>query len=216
MFYKDEYPGLGYDYISGEYVYGDDLYVPDDYMDERWWYIDGVPGYMISDCGRVWSSKSQKFLKVKPLDKHGHLGVSMSINGKHVYRYIHQLMARAFIPNPNRMPVVRHLDDNPKNNYLDNFAWGTQKDNYEDCRRNGHVHYVTPEEREIGLEKMRIPVLATDLKTGRQTRYASQTEAARDLGLQQANVWKVLNGHRKHTCGYHFEYLNKEIDFDDY
>ena len=158
----------------------------------------------------------QKFLKVKPLDKYGHLGVCMCVNGKRVYRYIHQLMARAFIPNRGGLPVVRHLDDNPRYNYLDNFAWGTQKDNYEDCLRNGHVHYVTTKEREIGLEKIRIPVLATNLKTGVQTRYPSQTEAARELGLQQANVWKVLNGHRKHTCGYYFEYLDEEAGLDAY
>lgn len=210
MFYRDEYPGLGHDYIPGEYVYGDDFYTPDEYIGERWWYIDGIPNYMISDCGRVWSIGSQQFLKVKPLDGHGHLGVCMCVNGRRVYRYIHQLMARAFIPNPNNLPIVRHLDDDPHYNYLDNLAWGTQKDNYNDCLSNGRVHYVTPEEREIGLEKMRIPVLATNLKTGEKICYQSQSDAARDLGLQQANVWKVLNGVRNHTCGYHFKYLDKE------
>ena len=210
LFYRDEFNEMGYDYISGVHVYGDDCYVADEYMDERWWYIDGAPGYMISDCGRVWSEKSQKFLKVKPLDNHGHLGVCLHVNGQPMYRYIHQLMARAFIPNPNNYPNVRHLDDNPRYNYLDNFAWGTQKHNHEDCVRNGHAYFLTNEDREIGLEKLRIPVLATNLTTGEQTRFRGQSEAARFLGIQQANIWKVLRGERRHAGGYHFEYLEKD------
>lgn len=214
MFYRDEYDEMGYDYIPGEFVYGDDVYVSDEYMDERWWYINGAPGYMISDCCRVWSERTQRFLKPKPMDKHGHLGVCLQVNGRPTYRYLHRLMAEAFIPNQYNQPIVRHLDDNPHNNYLDNLRWGTQKDNHEDSRRNGHARYPTPEDREIGLEKLRIPVLATNLRTGEQIRFKGQSEAARILGLEQDNVWKVLNGQRKHTCGYYFEYLRKD-DVDD-
>lgn len=31
----------------------------------------------------------------------------------------------------------------------------------------------------------------------------------------QANIWKVLNGERRHAGGYHFEYL-KEDDYGSY
>ena len=40
--------------------------------------------------------------------------------------------------------------------------------------------------------------------------YLSQREAANLLGLQQANIHKVLNGQRKHTKGYVFVYVNKK------
>lgn len=214
MYYRDECSECGCDYISGEYVYGDDWYIDDEYMEERWWYIDGIPDYMISDRGRVWSVYSQKFLKVKPLDNHGHLGVCMSVDGRPVYKYIHRLMARAFIPNPYNLPVVRHLDDNPRNNYLDNLRWGTQKDNYEDCRRNGHARYVTPEAREIGLSKMRTPVVAVNLNTGERVLFRGQGDAARGLGLSQSNIWKVLSGERRHTGGFYFEYADRGVNSD--
>ena len=216
MFYRDEYNEMGYDYFTGEQVYGDDCYVSDDYMDERWWYINGAPGYMVSDLCRVWSEKSQKFRKLKRMDKKGHMGLCLSVNGKRVYKYIHILMAEAFLPNPHNLPIVRHWDDNPKNNYLDNLRWGTQKHNHEDCVRNGHAYFMTDDDREIGLEKLRTPILATNLSTGKQTRFRGQGEAARSLGLQQANIWKVLNGQRKHTCGYSFEYIKKGDDYDAY
>lgn len=198
--------------IPGEYIYGEDIYIDDYYvdMDERWQPINGHPGYFVSDCARVWSDKTRRFRKLKDMDDHGHIGLCLSDNGTPSYQYIHILMGEHFIDNPNNDPIVRHLDDNPRNNDIDNLVWGTQADNAEDCRRNGHAYYPTDEDRERGFEKVRIPVMAKELRTGEETRYRSQTDAARELGLQQANVWKVLNGKREQTCGYSFRYLPRE------
>lgn len=59
-----------HDYFDAPFIYGDERYIQDEYIDERWWYIDEIPGYMISDYGRVWSIKTQSFLKVKSMDAH--------------------------------------------------------------------------------------------------------------------------------------------------
>ena len=199
-----------YDYFPGQFVYGDDVYVPDEYMDEKWWYADGIPGYMVSNCGRVWSEKSQKFLKLKDLDDHGHKGVFLSTPEKKIYRYIHRLEAEAFIPNPDKLPIVRHLDDDPDNNFVENLAWGTQKDNISDAKMNGKTFRASPEViKRVALEQS-IPILCHDLKTGKEMIFTGQNEAARQLGLQQANIWKVLNKQRDKTCGYHFEYLRED------
>lgn len=197
-----------YDYIPGEYVYGDDVYVPDEYMDEKWWYTP-IPGYMISNYGRVWSESSQMFLKPKPMDRKGHMGVCLSYKGKQYYFYIHRLMAEAFIPNPNRHPIVRHINDIPDDNELDNLAWGTQRDNIMDALRNGRTYTADPEVRDRALDKLRIPIIATNLSTGERILFKGQGVAARELGLQQANVWKVLNRQRTHTKGWFFEYANE-------
>ena len=139
-----------YQYIDGDYVHGPDIYLDDCYMDERWWYIDGAPGYMISDKGRVWSIKSQQFIKPKPMDRKGHLGVCLSVDGEPRYYYVHRLMAKAFIPNPDNYPIVRHLNDVKYDNSLENLAWGTKKDNALDAIRNGISYTPTKED----IEKM--------------------------------------------------------------
>lgn len=174
------------------------------YLDERW--ADTGYGYYVSDYGRIWSERSQRFIKSKRLDKAGHVGITIGIgDGKRIYKYLHRLIAEEFIPNPSNHPVVRHLNDDPKDNYVDNLAWGTQKDNMRDCKENGRDYILTDEDREKGFEKTRVPITAINLATGEKKRYRSISEAGRDLGLFAANIQKVLYGQRKHTGGYYFE-----------
>lgn len=191
--------------IEARFVYGDDVYIPEEYLEETWEPVrECCDLYYVSDMGRVWSVASQDFLKVKPMDRRGHLGVCLYDRGQRKYRYIHRLMAEAFTPNPDGYPVVRHLDDDPSNNVLDNLKWGTQKDNMRDCIDNGHAHFVTNEERYKGLRPMMTPVIATDLETGEELWFESQGEAGRSLGVPQANVYKVLVGERRQAGGYSF------------
>lgn len=197
---------LGGEYgLYGQYVYGDDLPVDEDYFDEQWKVCDENNLYYVSTHGRIWSAASQKFIKPKRLDNHGHVGVSLSYGGKNKYRYLHRLMAKAFMPNPDNLPVVRHLDDDPKNNFLYNLEWGTQKDNHQDCVDNGNYRPFTDEDREKAHEKQRTPITAIDISSGKRMHFKGQGEAARKLGLQQSNIFKVLRGERKHTGGYTFE-----------
>jgi len=194
-----------YDKIEGQYVYGDEIYVDDYYMDELWSDIEGFPNYMVSDKGRVWSIKSQQFMKIKPMDKHGHFGVCLSMNNRPYYFYIHRLVAEAFIPNPNNYPIVRHLDDFTDDNTPDNLAWGTQKDNAMDAIRNRRAYALTNEDRQKSYNLNSIPVVAINYITNKKLYFKSQKEAGRSLGIPQANIWKVVNGERSKAGGYKFE-----------
>lgn len=204
IFFENDYDDM-YDYFPGDYVYGSDRYTSDEHMHEKWWYIDGYPNYMISNHGRVWSSKTRRFLKPRPANEYGHLSVSLCANGHIDYMLIHRLVAKAFIPNPNKRPIIRHLDDDPSNNYAYNLAWGTQKENFADCIANGKANCLSLE----------TPIVAINTDTGRRHIYRSQSKAARDLGVNSANIWKVLHGERPHTRGWRFEYANKEDELND-
>lgn len=199
----------------GEFVYGDDMYIDDYYMEERWLPISGFETeYWVSNLARVWSVKTQKFLQVKPMDNHGHLGVCLYSGGKRYYKYIHRLVAEAFIPNPNKLPIVRHIDDIPYNNTVYDITFGTQRDNAYDAIRNGRAYIPSPEDREKSYEKSRTPIIATNLSTGESFTFRGQGEASRILGIPQANIWKVLNGQRPRAQGYTFEYLERG-DYDE-
>lgn len=180
-------------------------------IEDELWKWTGWGTYYISTYGRVFNIKNNRFLKPKRLDNHGHLGFGFVLpDGRTKYVYYHRLMANAFIDNPNRLPIVRHLNDNPHDNDITNLAWGTYYDNHRDCVENGHYK---PFDKKITLkviETMKQPVKCTNLGTNEVLYFDSQTEAGRKLHIPQANIWKVLRGQRRQAGGYYFEEISKE------
>lgn len=167
-----------------------------------------APGYWLNDIGDLYSEKSNKILKPKPLDKEGHLGYCLYVNGQRKYFYQHRLLAQEFIERFDRTQnVVRHLNDDVTDNDLSNLCWGTQKDNIHDAIQNKTAYYLTAADREKSYAKSRKATKATNLKTGEARIYISLNDAVRDLGVQQANAQKVAVGERTHTCGWKFEYI---------
>lgn len=47
--------------------------------------------------------------------------------GKQVY--LHRLIAQTFVPNPENLPCVNHIDGNKHNNSTSNLEWVSQRDN---------------------------------------------------------------------------------------
>ena len=68
-----------------------------------------------------------EFREVKPRLVCGYLQVFLS--GSRKTAYVHRLVARAFIPNPENKPTVDHIDGDRTNNNLTNLRWATQKEN---------------------------------------------------------------------------------------
>lgn len=58
-----------------------------------------------------------------------YLQVSFSVQGKHKNKYVHRLVAEAFIPNPLGLPEVNHIDGNKRNNTVNNLEWVTRVQN---------------------------------------------------------------------------------------
>ncbi len=102
-------------------------------MNEIWKPVKGFEClYEVSNKGNVRSLKWYGGNKVKQLKqaegKHGYCQVNLC-NGKGNMRYVHRLVAEAFIPNPNNLPCINHKDENPKNNCVENLEWCDQKYN---------------------------------------------------------------------------------------
>lgn len=198
----------------GEYIHGEDVYLPDEYMDERWLPVKDFPNYWVSDKGRLWSNKSNSFVNGTPVGKCGHIDVNIYYGRVRFHRYMHRLVAEAFIPNPHGYPIVRHLDDNPSNNCVENLAWGTQSDNMQDCISSNRFRYFTPEDIETANQKRRMPIKAVKLSSGRILDFNSQREASRMLGIRQSEISAVICGKRKHANGYYFYVDENELPID--
>lgn len=77
---------------------------------------------------------------LKPLNDRGYLKVQLSRNNKRKTKYIHQLVAEAFIPNPNKYKEINHKDSVPTNNHVDNLEW---------CDRKYNLDYMIKHQQEI-------------------------------------------------------------------
>ena len=87
--------------------------------------VKGYEGlYYITEDGRVYSSIQNKWLKTY-VDHQGYPRVNLQSEKK----YIHRLVAEAFIPNIDNLPVVNHKDENKFNYSIDNLEWCTYKYN---------------------------------------------------------------------------------------
>lgn len=107
--------------------------------------IPGFKNYKIDSRGRVHSTcvrrgpNKQGTIILKPGKARGHLFVHLVKDKKPFMRYIHRLVAEAFIPNdfPHIKKNVNHKDGDSTNNDVSNLYWGTQSENSRDAIRHG-------------------------------------------------------------------------------
>ena len=106
-------------------------------MIEEWKDVPNYEGlYEISDLGNVKSTYSNQLLKPSA-DKYGYVRFSATKNKKQKTLRIHRLVAELFIPNPNNLPQVNHLDGNKLNCAKSNLEWSTDSGNKLHAYANG-------------------------------------------------------------------------------
>jgi hypothetical protein len=91
-----------------------------------------LEGIFVTESGEVYTTRKNSGgtpenprLLSGTIDKQGYIIYSLS-EGK---RKGHRLVAQTFIPNPNDLPKVNHLDENKQNNHINNLEWSTTKHN---------------------------------------------------------------------------------------
>lgn len=89
--------------------------------------------------GRI-DNRKGKVLKPK-IDKYGYQVITLSKNGIRKSYTIHQLVAKAFIPNPKNKKTINHKDGNKLNNKVENLEWTTEKENQQHKWNNGLANY---------------------------------------------------------------------------
>lgn len=90
--------------------------------------------YSVSTHGRALGQQGQAVGKDK--NSLGYVRVCIRTGGLKKMPTLHRMIAEAFIPNTENLPLVRHLNDVKADNHVRNLAWGTQADNNADAWRN--------------------------------------------------------------------------------
>lgn len=143
-------------------------------MEEIWENIDGLNEiYQVSNFGNVRTYRNGEWKLLNRIYyPNGYVGVS--IKGK--AHYVHRLVAQAFIPNPENLPCVNHIDEIKDNNCADNLEWCDYKYNlsYNGFNANKKIFAITLD--------------------GKIERYNSRKEACEKLGISNGSLGKALKG----------------------
>jgi hypothetical protein len=165
--------------------------------------IEDFDNYCITENGYIYhiSNYNHEYGPVgelsSRLDKRsGYLTVRLSQNGKVYTRYIHRLLATAFIKNTQKKPFINHKSGNKLDNSLSNLEWCSHSENISHAYKTGLINLKTKS--------------VIDTYSGRI--YNNVKEAAEDCGLNYGTLRNYLNGNIKTNPTY-LQYWNKVLKF---
>ena len=158
-------------------------------MEEIWKLIDGYENYQISNMGCVINTDTNKILKGQNNGK-GYLFVTLyDRHHKSKQIMIHRLVATYFIPNPDNLPQVNHMDEHKHNNRVDNLEW---------CTSEYNINYGTHNLRTGINQPNRTPIYSvtefgevTYFESGKE---ASKYYAERGLYVHTTGISQALTG----------------------
>ena len=215
-------------------------YIEREALLEDWRPVKGYEGlYEVSNIGRV-RNRHGYILRagLKKSTTAYYKRVTLYRSGIAENKTIHRMVAEAFIPNPKRLPVVNHKDEDGTNNVVDNLEWCTVQYNatYGTAieRRIAKIRGIShsPEHNQkIGNSLKRfysqndtwnkgVPVADPSNKTitsvrsiasnGEVKEYISIADAVRKTGARQQNISMCIAGKRKTAAGYKWERIMED------
>lgn len=145
--------------------------------------IKGYEGlYAITPEGEVYSYKSKKFLTPYTAGN-GYFKVKLCKDNEEKQYYVHRLVAEVYLPNPENLPQVDHIDNDKTHNYLNNLQWITHRDNNRKSKNK--------------------PILQFDLNGN----FIREWSCANDIGRKaRVNISYCLKGRTKTAYGFTWKY----------
>ena len=113
-------------------------------MKEKWKIIEGFPKYLVSNKGRIKILSTLEDKKVFVKDD-GYIATTL-VNGKQSYKYVHRLVAEAFVKNKHNKPQVNHINGIKGDNRAENLEWVTPSENIRHAIDTGLLKYKKKEE----------------------------------------------------------------------
>lgn len=153
-------------------------------MEEEVWKdiieLDGK--FQVSNMGRVRKVKNGKLCSMEPTQR-GYYRVTLTHNKKTLRFRVHRLVALYFIPNPENLPQVDHINGDKKLNIVSNLMW---VDNATNSRKRTKDTNAKPVVVYDGDKKIEFP---------------SERAAARYLKVNRSCVIAACEGNQKTTAG---------------
>jgi len=191
---------------------------------EIWKDISGYEGiYQVSNLGNIKSLKRKGVPQNRVLEPYlyngGYYRIGLNKNGKTIKYSIHKLVAEAFIPNPDNLLCVDHINTIRTDNNVNNLRWCTHQENM-----NNEITKINLSDSKIGdknpfyekhhseysknkmSETRKIKIIQCDKYGLFIKEWDSAKDAGDKLGIVPTLITRVLKNKRKHTGGYVWRY----------
>lgn len=122
---------------------------------------------------------------------------------------MHRLVAEAFIPNPNNLPQVNHIDGNKENNNVSNLEWCSCQNNIQHAWDIG-IKTFSEELKQKMRKSKSIPVLQYDKEGNFIKEWESARIAGRTLGIIEQSICECRAGKVKTAGGFVWRYADTE------
>lgn len=170
---------------------------------EEWRDIKGYEGqYQVSNQGRIKSFKlwtgsmyinNERILK-NVIYKNGYENVML----KNKHFLVHRLVAKAFVPNPNNLPIINHKDGNKANNNANNLEWCNYSHNEKEAYRL---------ELKKGCKKA---IVQYDKKMNKIKEWESIAQANLQTKISRTNISECCLNKRKTAGGYVWKFKEED------
>lgn len=152
--------------------------------------------YFVDENGGVFNSYGRQLSShVNGGREYPYVEFRHKVDGKIIRKkyFVHRLVAEAFIPNPDNLPQVNHIDGNKNNSCLTNLEWVSNGEN------QTHSRYVLG--NVTGFKDTPVKCI----ETGKI--YRSTRDAWRDTRIGCSHISECANGKRKTAGGYSWRYV---------
>lgn len=124
-------------------------------MEEIWKKIESFENYEVSNIGNV---RNKTKLMKGYCEPHGYISFKLRKESKYYKKYLHTLIANAFIPNIENKQFVDHINRDRKDNRLENLRWvSPTENNLNNLRRYNELYGIYwYEERQSYLVKLKV------------------------------------------------------------
>ena len=172
-------------------------------MIEEWRTIEGFERYEVSNLGRVRFAATHH-VRTLHANYKGYFQVSMiagppaprviGVRTRPLTRKVHRLVALAFVPNPNGLPEVNHLDFDKQNNVSTNLEWVSARQNMLHSIEAGRQTAITNPNKRYKLSPEDVATIRAEYVRRAKGRPGNLSALAARFNVNTITIIRIANG----------------------